>query len=148
MAELKIHNIENELEEEYEYDIEEFEDDFDENEDHASLLWFSATLIDYIAHSTHNKCSDIVRVIGNDFQWTVYKSADFYLTFSGLAGAANTLIKSYGICNGTAPSDENRSYYAVGRSYTNMVLESGCEPSTYWRKLYDYLLEDRVPTGG
>lgn len=127
--------------------LQEFNCDFDENEDHENLIWFSATLIAYTAHRTRNKCSDIVRVVGDDFLWIVYKSAEFFMLFTGLVFASDSLINSYSICDGVETNDD-QSHYAVGRSYTKLVVESECEPTMYWLKLYEYLLEDRVTMGG
>ena len=89
-------------------------------------LFFTCSLIDYIARKTKNKRADIVTMLGKDAVARIYDLADVYHS-DNIDRVSDDFIASCGSTQGNFDSDANTRYavpshWDIGKVFKRLVL--------------------------
>lgn len=96
-------------------------------------LFFTCSLIDYIARKTKNKRCDVVNALGKATIEKIYDLADVYHS-DNIENVAETFINKYNLKNGQFDNVANAkyavpSYWDIGKVYKRLILGIAKEKS-------------------
>lgn len=96
-------------------------------------LFFTCSLIDYIARKTKNKRCDVVNALGKVSIEKIYDLADVYHS-DNIENVAETFINKYNLKNGQFDNVANAkyavpSYWDIGKVYKRLILGIAREKS-------------------
>lgn len=96
-------------------------------------LFFTCSLIDYIARKTKNRRSDVVNALGKTAVAKIYNLADIYHS-DNIDRVSDDFIASAGITDGTFDSVGNTRYavpshWDIGKVYKRLILGIAREKS-------------------
>ena len=109
--------------------------------DYFDNIYYTASLVDYIARITNNKYCDVVGTLGEDRFRRLVDLADVYLCCS-FEQVSYEIIERHGIMQGQSKTPSLHSkptYLEIGKAYALLVSQEGNEPAQYWQLLYTYL---------
>lgn len=92
----------------------------------ANDLFFTCSLIDYIARKTKNKRVDVVDALGKDLVFKIYDLADVYHC-DNIDRVSEDFIEEAGIAEGTFDNVGNARYaipshWDIGKVYKRLIL--------------------------
>jgi len=115
-------------------------------------LFYTCSLIDYIARKTTNKRKDVVNALGKDRVFKIYDLADIYHCLS-MEQAADEFIEASGIVAGEFDNvyecDYNvPTYFDMGRVYKRLILgiakETGADVVDALFLAYNSFISDKI----
>lgn len=89
-------------------------------------LFYTCSLIDYIARKTKNKRADVVNALGKKQVSKIYELADVYHS-DNIDRVSDDFIEAAGICTGTFDNISRArysipSYWDIGKVYKRLIL--------------------------
>ncbi len=113
---------------------------------HKNDIYYTASLLEFLARRTKNRRSDLARKLGKSGIDSIYQYADVNhcLPFEQVA---DELIETYHISEGTyfpeaifqETGSTSPSPTQIGKSYANLVCDIQANPEQYPATLYDVL---------
>lgn len=114
--------------------------------DHRNDIYYTASLLEFLARRTKNRRSDLARKLGKSGIDSIYQYAEVNhcLPFEQVA---DELIETYHISEGTyfpeaifqETGSTSPSPTQIGKSYANLVCDIQADPEQYPATLYDVL---------
>ena len=108
-------------------------------------IYYTASLLEFLARSTHNRISDVAQALGIDGISWIYEFANVNHCLS-FEQVSDEMAERYHLKNGTFDALASKpegirepSFLSIGRSYSDLVVDVEKDPAKYPEALYKIL---------